>query len=151
MTRPRLIFAGIALLVVAGVIWLARNTYWEDESQVILPSGAAAENAYYSLEHLADALGIRTESIDLRRSLPPRDAVLYLVEILPANLPAQRVQALEGWVQAGGRLVLTNGPLAESKELQQWSGISFVPTQRVPVARPPPPPSSIPAPPTTTS
>jgi len=138
VTRRRLLAAGGVLLLVGAAVWFARNTYWATESEAIPMSGAAAENEYYTLEHLANALGIRTRDIDVRLGLPPRDTVLYVGETLPGSLSAQGLHELEAWVQEGGRLVLANGPLLASKELQLWSGISFVPVKRAPSPRPQP-------------
>ncbi len=138
MTRPRLLAALIALLLIGAGVWLARNTYWGHETEAIPMSGAAAENDHYSLEHLANALGIRTQGVDLRLGLPPRSAVLYVADMPPRSLSEHGVHELEAWVQEGGRLVLANGPLLASKELQEWSGISFVPVQRAPLVPPQP-------------
>jgi hypothetical protein len=140
VTRQRLLAGLVALLIIGAGVWLARNTYWANVTEVVPMSGAAAENEYYSLEHLANALGMRTEGIDLRLGLPPRSAVLYVAEMpqIPPTLPAQVMHELEAWVQEGGRLVLANGALLASKELQQWSEISFVPVKRALPVRPKP-------------
>jgi hypothetical protein len=129
MMRRRLVGGLVVLAVAALGIWVARNTYWSEESQSTPMSGAAAEDSLYSLRRLAAALGIEMGSIDLgstdrAQGLPPPHAALYLDASLPRDLPPGRVHELEAWVQEGGRLVLANAPLLASQELQQWSDIT---------------------------
>jgi len=130
--RAQLLSAAIALLVVALCVWIARNTHWEVDSERIPMSGEAAANDYYSLVHLAAALGIRTQSFDWQHGMPPTGAVLYVADVPPKDLPARRVRELEAWVQEGGRLVLATAPLLASKELQEWSEITPQRMQRFP-------------------
>jgi len=130
MTRDRVANLLIAAVLVAGAIWVATHTYWDDVSVTTPLKGEAAQNPYYSLEHLVRTLGIRTAEIASLHRLP--EGAVVLVNDLRDNLlnerPEQRIESLKSWVESGGRLIVTGDTLRSSSALQRWSGI--VPTHR---------------------
>src|SRR5579863_7257379 len=71
MTRDRITYLMIIVLLAILGVWVARNTYWDDTVVPMPPQGEAATNAYYSVQHLATALGIRSSFIATLNSAPP--------------------------------------------------------------------------------
>jgi hypothetical protein len=120
--RREYIAVGLAgALSIALIAWIATHTYWAEITVGTPPEGEAARNFHYSLDHLAQRLGFRTREIPSLRELPP-DAVV-LVYDLDDDLTHQRDKALEAWVEAGGRLVITGEVLRAHGDLQSWSGV----------------------------
>lgn len=120
----RWIQAAIAAGLIAVIVWIARHTYWEDVTFVTPPTGEAARDRYYSLAHLAAALGIETRLIGSLHALPPDGIVL--VGSLYDDLRHEPIQNLQAWVQSGGRLIIGGSTLAASETLQTWSGITLL-------------------------
>lgn len=134
MTRDRLVNLLIAAALVAGAIWVAMHTYWDDVPVPTPPQGDAARNPYYSVEHLVRTLGIRTAEIASLRRLPQNAVVLVndpRDNLLNERLD-ERIESLQSWVESGGRLIVTGDTLWTSSALQKWSGI--VPSYRNPRA-----------------
>jgi len=121
----------LRLLLLCGLlalgVWIARNTYWEEVSVPGQARGEAATNPYYGLVHLAADLGLETRTVASLSSLPGRDGVLLLDKVGKGTLPRSQIQALEHWVEAGGRLILSGSVLGGSTELRHWTGIQYVP------------------------
>ena len=120
----RWIEAAIAAGLIAVIVWIARHTYWEDVTFVTPPTGEAARDRYYSLAHLAAALGIETRLIGSLHAPPPDGIVL--VGSLYDDLRHEPIQNLQAWVQSGGRLIIGGSTLAASETLQTWSGITLL-------------------------
>jgi len=119
----------IVVLILGSVAWIASRTTW-DEVEIPLPStGEARTNPFYPVRELARGLGAAAE---WRRSLelPPPDGVLVIGAWHWDLLPGRR-QAIERWVDSGGRLVVDGifeGGLGGGlQSFQQWSGISARP------------------------
>ncbi len=113
----------IVLAVVGLVVWIARNTYWE-EMEIEQPlRGEAITNPFYSASRLAETLGARPKWLRVLGSMPPRNAV-----VLPSawhwGLLASRRERLQSWVASGGRLVIDHSLIGGQKELTEWTGIS---------------------------
>lgn len=134
MSRERWIQAAIAAGLIAVVVWIARHTYWDEITFVTPPSGEAARDRYYSLAHLAAALGIETRRIGSLHALPPQGIVL--AGSLHDDLRHEPIQNLQAWVQSGGRLIIGGDTLAASEALQTWSGIMLRPADRLPSPMP---------------
>lgn len=113
----------ISALIGLGVL-IAYNTEWQDVPVRTPPKGEALTNRTYALEHLLNALGVRTRHIPSLDALS-RDAVLF-VDDLSADFAHVRVRSVEEWVEAGGRLVIPGYLLASNVELQQWSAVTPV-------------------------
>lgn len=149
MTRDRMSQIAILAVVAAIGIWIAFNTYWTEVKVPTPLQGEAATNPYYSLEHLLHALGVRTQRVASLRSLPSVNAVLLVTEW--SNDEAHgRMDALEHWVQGGGRLVVTAGALWSGPAMQKWSGIAPSHRDAKPHAGAKPPLAPVPVAPTPT-
>jgi hypothetical protein len=134
VTQGRLL-TGIVLAVLAGVgVWIARNTYWDQIDEFTPPRGAAADNPYYSLERFAQGLGVTTRQVPTVETLPPANAVLIYGFAAAGAASAERLRALEHWVEAGGRLLVPSSALYSSKSLRSWAGVVLAP--RPPAPRP---------------
>jgi len=108
----------IALLI-ALVVWIARNTYWKEVSVALPPRGAAAENPLYAAQHLVRLLGGEVHSShQLPAALQP-DAIIVLSSWNWNLIPERRVR-LEKWVQSGGRLVI-DPTVFGGQDLDTWT------------------------------
>jgi hypothetical protein len=136
---------GLAL-VAALATWIAFKLHWETIAVPTPAKGEALTNPYYALEHFVANLGIHPREISTVRGLQP-EAVLVLEE-WGDQLTHPPVAALESWVEAGGRLVISSALLDSYPALRAWSGI-----KRARAARPPADgrPASPPVPPARTS
>jgi hypothetical protein len=112
--------AGLAIIV-ALATWVAFKLHWETITVPTPAKGEALTNPYYALEHFAASLGIHPQEISTVRSLQP-EAVLVLEES-GDELTHPPVAALESWVEAGGRLVISSALLDAYPALRAWSGI----------------------------
>jgi hypothetical protein len=111
-----------ALAVVAALAtWVAFKLHWETITVPTPPKGEALTNPYYALEHFVAGLGIHPREISTVRGLQP-EAVLVLEES-GDSLTRPPVAALESWVEAGGRLVISSALLDSYPALRAWSGI----------------------------
>jgi hypothetical protein len=137
MTRARIVKLAVAAAAAALIAWIAMHTYWDEVSVPTPLQGEAARNPFYSVEHLAGALGVRTRRIASLRFLPRNSVVL--INDLHDDLLHQSIESIQSWVQSGGRLIVTGDTLWSSSSLQTWSGIapshqdpdkSFVPNGR---------------------
>ena len=59
MTRAVIWRASPSSLLVALVVWIARNTYWVDMKVPMPPKGEALTNPFYAAQRFAEALGAR--------------------------------------------------------------------------------------------
>ena len=106
----------------ALVAWVASNTYWGDIKVPMPPKGEALTNPFYAVQRFAEALGARTAwdrvltdaAGRLRSSCSPR---------WHWNLSRGRREALERWVESGGRLVVDRTLVGGEDEFERWSGI----------------------------
>lgn len=115
----------LLLLIFAGIgVWVARHTYWDYEKRDKPMQGEALTNPYYSFEHLARRLGIRTQQITSLRTLPAPTGVLMVGDLHGALL-RDRLSAVQPWVERGGRLLVARDVLLASPALQSWSGITL--------------------------
>ena len=91
MTRDRIAYLAILVLLTIVGIWVARNTYWEDTLIPMPPQGEAATNVYYSVQHLATALGIRSRFVGSLNAAVPNKGVLLIdgfraMRLTPASM-----------------------------------------------------------------
>jgi hypothetical protein len=136
MSRTVLTRLIVLALGVGLAVWIARNTYWEDEPVSTPLKGEAAEDAFYSVERLLGALGMRTRRIaSMQSALPPRGALL--INVGWEDWLHNRPESLAPWVQSGGTLILPSHLLANNEALQAWTGISRRARAREPVKKPP--------------
>jgi hypothetical protein len=112
---------GMFALLAALATWIAFHLHWETITVPTPPKGEALRNPYYALEQFAADLGIHTREISTVRGLAP-EAVLVFEE--PGDkLTRPPVEALENWVESGGRLVISPVLLDSYPALKAWSGI----------------------------
>ena len=121
MRRTSVIALLVAVPLVALVWWVASHTYWVDIKVPRAPAGEAVVNPFYPAQRLAEALGART-AWDRTLTIPPTDSVMVLSD-WHWSLSAGRRQALEHWVESGGRLVVDATLAGSEKEFERWSGI----------------------------
>jgi hypothetical protein len=121
MTRARVIVLLVAIPLVALIAWVASNTYWGDTKVPMPPRGEALTNPFYAVQRFAEALGART-AWDRVLTTPPTDSVIVL-SAWHWNLSTGRREALERWVESGGRLVIDRTLAGGESEFERWSGI----------------------------
>jgi hypothetical protein len=114
----------IAVILAALGVWIAKNTYWDYVSVDNPPKGAAVGNRFYTFEKLTHKFAIHTRQIPTLRTLPATDGVLIVDDVRGAVLD---IDALEQWVAAGGRLLVSPGALLANARLKSWSGIGRAP------------------------
>jgi hypothetical protein len=122
MTRDRITYLVILVLLAILGTWVARNTYWDDTLVPVPPQGEAATNAYYSVQHLAMALGIRSSTIVSLNAAPPNKGVL-LIDGFQGDMTHTHVDELAPWVESGGRLIITDDVVRADPKFQAWSDI----------------------------
>ena len=120
MTRK--IFLGVLVTIPIAALgwWVARNTYWGEVTVPVPLRGEALTNPFYAAQRFAEGLGARTRW-DRVFATPAPDAVIVLTD-WRWNLSGRRREALERWVESGGRLVV-DGTLAGETEFERWSGV----------------------------
>jgi hypothetical protein len=111
----------IGASLIALVVWIAMHTYWDNMTVPTPMKGEALRNPFYSVEHLAASLGIRTQQIASLRALQP-DAVVF-VNDLHDDLLHESVESLQSWVESGGRLMVAGDMLWANTTLQAWSRV----------------------------
>jgi hypothetical protein len=122
MTRDRMAYLVILVLLTILGIWVARNTYWDESVVPMPPQGEAATNAYYSVQHLASALGIRSSFVgSLSAPLPSSGALL--IDGFQGDVSHTYVDGLGSWVDSGGRLIITDDVVLADPKFQELSGI----------------------------
>jgi len=112
----------VAMALVLLLVWIANHTYWQEVPVPMPLKGEAATNPFYTAQRLAESLGAHTEWRHEVLTSPGLDTVI-VVSSWNWNLFPDRRARLEGWVRAGGRLVLDQTVLS-SAQLQEWVGIS---------------------------
>jgi hypothetical protein len=114
----------VAAVLTAAAVWIAMHTYWDYITVDNPPQGEAARNRYYAFEHLAQKLAVHTRQVPTLRDPPDTDDVL-IADDLRGALLYLRIEALESWVAAGGRLLLSRSALLSNPRLQSWSGLGM--------------------------
>jgi hypothetical protein len=122
MTRDRITYLVIVVVLAILGIWVARNTYWDDTLVPVQLQGEAATNAYYSVQRLATALGIGSSFIVSLNAAPPNKGAL-LIDGFQGDMTHTHVDELAPWVESGGRLIITDDVVRADPKFQAWSGI----------------------------
>jgi hypothetical protein len=102
------------------ISWIASNTYWADAKVPMPPRGEALINPFYAAQRFAEALGART-AWDRVLTIPSADSVIVLTA-WHWSLSRSRSEALQRWVESGGRLVV-DATIDEGDEFEDWTGI----------------------------
>lgn len=122
--KSRRVLLAIALLgVVLLIVWVARNTYWEEVSVPMPMKGEARTNSLYAAERLVTALGATAHPQRNLGTLPDPDSVIYLSYWNWDLIPSRR-ERLQHWVESGGRLVADRSLVGGDRALERWSGIA---------------------------
>jgi hypothetical protein len=121
MKRTSLIVLAVAIPAALLVWWISNNTYWEEVKVPMPPKGEALTNPFYAAQKFAAALGAQT-TWDRALTVSADDDVVVLHSWHWSLSPARR-QALERWVEAGGRLVVDDSLTGGDDEFEDWSGI----------------------------
>ena len=116
-TTPLVVSAAALILL----FWISRRTYWADVQVPTLPKGEALTNPFYATQRFAEALGARTMH-DRAFTAPPTNAILVLSG-WHWSISDQRRDAIEHWVESGGRLVVDRNLMGHQPEFEQWSGV----------------------------
>jgi len=119
--RRTIIALVIALPVVGFVWWIASHTYWADTKIPSAPKGEALVNPFYAVQRFAEALGART-AWDRTLTIPPTESAIVLSS-WHWTLSHSRREALEHWVESGGRLVVDDTLAGGLAEFERWSGV----------------------------
>lgn len=100
----------VPALLLLGVGWWWQATEWHEETVPLPQRGEAARNPWYTLQQLAQGLGVRVKRPEHFDTLPPADATLLNSSQHWDLLPG-RATALRRWVEQGGHLVLNHSLL----------------------------------------
>jgi hypothetical protein len=118
----RAVHVGSAALVIALIVWIASNTYWTDVTVPMPMKGEALTNPFYAAQRFTESLGGHA-AWDRTWSSPSTNAVVVLSG-WHWDLIDSRRQAIERWVEAGGRLVVDSTVAGSADTFERWSGIS---------------------------
>jgi hypothetical protein len=121
MTPARMISMLVGISLFALIAWVASKTSWEDTKVPMPPKGEALTNPFYVVQRFAEALGAHT-AWDRVLAPPPTGSVIVL-SAWHWNLTSGRREALERWVESGGRLVIDRTLAGGESEFERWSGI----------------------------
>ncbi len=120
----------ITLALAAIGLWVATNTHWEEVEERTPLKGDAATNMFYSVQHLAESLGVHATVRHEIVTLPSPRAVMVISFWNWALIPERR-QRIEKWVQDGGRLVV-GSDIINDKTFDDWSGVKPLPWRTEP-------------------
>jgi hypothetical protein len=122
MKRSRVIALLVGVPLALLIFWIARHTSFDDVPFAMPPTGEAATNPFYAAQRFAEALGARTMR-DRVLTVPPPDSVIVL-SAWHWSMSRSRREALERWVEAGGRLVVDRTLIDSDDDFTHWSGIA---------------------------
>lgn len=118
------IVAAVALFT-AFAYWIARRTEWTDVKIAMPLQGEARTNPFYAAQRFTAQLHARATRDMVFSSLPP-DAAIVL-SAWNWNLSTRRREALERWVESGGRLVVDRTLIGDTRDFERWSHVTHVP------------------------
>jgi hypothetical protein len=122
MTRGRVV-AVLALVAAAGLVyWISTRTEWVDTEIPMPARGEARTNPTYAAQRFVEKLGAHATR-DQLLTLPPPTSVIVL-SAWTWGLSSGRRDALERWVESGGRLVIDSS-VNTDEEFEHWSGLGF--------------------------
>jgi hypothetical protein len=110
----------VAAVLAAVAVWIAMHTYWDYTTVDNPPQGEALRNRFYTFEKLAQRFALPTREVPTLRTLQAANGVLLVDDLRGAPL---HLDALEAWVEGGGRLLVSPAALLSSATLRAWSGI----------------------------
>lgn len=119
--RGTLIGAIIAVAVLALAAWVASRTYWDELTIPSTLRGEAATYPMYAAEKLVQRLGAHVMRTNLFEA-PAADSVIVLTD-WNWDLGGGRREAMEQWVERGGRLVIDDTVYFNGGRFAEWSGL----------------------------
>jgi hypothetical protein len=122
MTRRRTTIALVVAVTAALGYWVATHTYWADIEVPMPARGEARTNPTYAAQRFVEALGAHATR-DVVLAVPPPTSVIVL-SAWTWSLSQARRDALERWVESGGRLVIDSS-VTTNDEFERWSGIGY--------------------------
>jgi hypothetical protein len=117
----RLVQGVAGVLFIALVVWIARNTYWAEVAVPLPLKGEAITNPFYAAQRFTESLG--GSSVRDRMWTSPSPEAVVVLSSWHWDLNAGRRQAIERWVEAGGRLVVDRTLAGSLDTFEGWSGI----------------------------
>ena len=123
MNRPAVIRMVFVAALVLLLVWISRNTHWEDITLPATLRGEASTEPLYAAQSFARHLGAQT-SKEYAVPSPGSDEVIFLRD-WTWDLGSDRRGQLEHWVEAGGRLVMDDSVHFKRDDFKRWSGIEF--------------------------
>ncbi|MCD6043080.1 MAG: hypothetical protein K0R40_2683 [Burkholderiales bacterium] len=100
------LFAGLALLVVLGVVWFLATHDRVPTKEWVAPSGEARLREFLAAQRFAERMGWKVSEV---RSLPALDALPASGTLLLPNrrqaLPPAKIAEILAWVDGGGHLL----------------------------------------------
>ena len=120
MNGSRLFRIVMIVLAIGLIVWIARNTYWDNVGIPMPLQGEAATNPYYAAQRFTKELGIESSWEKVFTRVPTTDALF--LSSWHWTLMEGRRQRLEDWVRNGGRLIVDRS-LGGEEAFAEWSGI----------------------------
>jgi hypothetical protein len=114
------VFGGLSIAIF--LFWIGINTEWQEVKVPLPPQGEAAINPFYVVQHVANELGARTSWE--RQFKPPSPDAIVVLSNWHWNMGDGRREAIQRWVESGGRLVLDSTVNGGVQEFTRWSGIA---------------------------
>src|SRR5262245_53889175 len=121
MKRPAVLWSIAGVLLALLGAWISRNTEFVDTKVPMPPKGEALTNPFYAAQRFVETLGARSVR-DHTLTIPRSDAVIVL-SAWHWSLGASRRQAIERWVESGGRLVVDQTLVGGGEDFERWSKI----------------------------
>src|SRR5690242_11690903 len=102
------------VLVTAFAYWIARRTEWTDVKIAMPLQGEARTNPFYAAQRFTEQLHARATR-DMVFTSPPPGAAIVL-SVWNWSLSTRRREALERWVESGGRLVVDRTLIGDTRD-----------------------------------
>ena len=107
------------------VYWIASNTEWTDVQFPMPLQGEARTNPFYAAQRFTEQLHAHATR-DSAFTSPSTNAVIVL-SAWNWNLSTARREALERWVESGGRLVVDRTLIGDERDFERWSHVTREP------------------------
>jgi hypothetical protein len=119
--KRTLIWTGVCASLAGLIVWVAANTHWVDTPVLTPLKGEALVNPFYAVQRFANGLGATTA---WHRSLTlPSPGSVVVLSAWSWGVGVGRRQAIERWVESGGRLVVDSMLEGGEDDFERWSGI----------------------------
>ena len=116
----------VPTLIVVDFAWMASNMSFQDMQAPVPLRGEAARNPFYAAIRLSELLGAEA-TWERVFTAPPADSVIMLSD-WNWSLSRTRRERLQRWVEGGGRLIVDDSVMADSRNSKP--GAAFISTRR---------------------